>query len=490
MRVLVVVNTTSNWPLNIPGVEVVGARAYLSEPAYSRLRDARVFNLCRSYSYQSLGYYVSLLATARGHKVMPSIATIQDMKSHAVVRVVSEELDEIVQKDLAQLQSDQFVLSIYFGRNVARRYDRLSLKLFNQFPAPMLRAHFRREDGSWELRSIGPIPTSEVPASHRPYIVSFAQEYFAKRQTPTRRRDTARYDLAILVNEAEEHPPSDPLALKRFVQAATKLGMRAEFIGRDDYGSLGEYDALFIRETTQVNHHTYRFAQRAEAEGLVVIDDPESIVRCTNKVYLAETLECNRIPMPRTLVVHRDMVDQVGATLGFPCILKRPDSSFSQGVIKVQSETELAVAATRLFEDSELIVAQEFVPTEFDWRVGVFENEPLHVCKYHMAVRHWQIINWGGQERHRYGRYETLAAEAAPRGLVRTALRAARLFGNGLYGVDLKQVGKQFIVIEVNDNPSLESGVEDQVLKGELYGRIMRGFLRRLEERRAWRSWS
>jgi len=84
---------------------------------------------------------------------------------------------------------------------------------------------------------------------------------------------------------------------------------------------------------------------------------------------------------------------------------------------------------------------------------------------------------------------EPLAAEAAPRGVVRTALRAARLFGDGLYGVDLKQLGKQFCVIEVNDNPSIEAGVEDQVLKDELYGRIMRGFVRRLDERRSWSVW-
>lgn len=484
MKVLVVVNTSSNWPINIPGVEVVGARSYLTEPAYNQLRDARVFNLCRSYSYQTLGYYVSLLATARGQKVMPGITTIQDMKSQAVVRVVSEELDAIMQKDLAHLQSKEFTLSIYFGRNVARRYDRLSLRLFNQFQAPMIRAHFARDD-AWALQSIGPIPASEVPESHRPYIVTFAQEYFAKRQPRTTRRG-ARYDLAILVNEDEPNPPSDERALWRFVKAAASLGMRADRIGRDDYGHLAEYDALFIRETTQVNHYTYRFAQRAEAEGLVVVDDPESIVRCTNKVYLAETLERNRVAMPRTLVVHRDNIGDVSQVLGYPCILKKPDSSFSQGVLKIQSEAELAVAAAGLLEDSDLFVAQEFLPTTFDWRVGVFDNEALYVSKYHMAHEHWQIINWGSKSHGRYGRVETIPVEMAPRALVRTALRAARLFGDGLYGVDLKQVGKTYYVIEVNENPNIDSGCEDAVLKDDLYRRIMRVFLSRIEERKSW----
>lgn len=39
------------------------------------------------------------------------------------------------------------------------------------------------------------------------------------------------------------------------------------------------------------------------------------------------------------------------------------------------------------------------------------------------------------------------------------------------------------MVIEVNDNPSIDSGVEDQVLKDQLYREIMGEFLRRLEIR-------
>jgi glutathione synthase/RimK-type ligase-like ATP-grasp enzyme len=62
-------------------------------------------------------------------------------------------------------------------------------------------------------------------------------------------------------------------------------------------------------------------------------------------------------------------------------------------------------------------------------------------------------------------------------------LHAASLIGDGLYGVDLKQTPKGPVVIEVNDNPSIDSGVEDQVLKDQLYREIMGEFLRRLEIR-------
>ncbi len=67
MTILVVVNNPKNWPLHISGVELLSAREYLTNPAWSKVRAAKVFNLCRSYAYQSMGYYVSLLAEARGH---------------------------------------------------------------------------------------------------------------------------------------------------------------------------------------------------------------------------------------------------------------------------------------------------------------------------------------------------------------------------------------------------------------------------------------
>jgi glutathione synthase/RimK-type ligase-like ATP-grasp enzyme len=73
-----------------------------------------------------------------------------------------------------------------------------------------------------------------------------------------------------------------------------------EYITRADIGRLPEFDALFIRDTTFANHYTYRFSRRATAEGLVVIDDPDSILKCNNKVYLAELLIRHNIPAPRT----------------------------------------------------------------------------------------------------------------------------------------------------------------------------------------------
>jgi glutathione synthase/RimK-type ligase-like ATP-grasp enzyme len=163
-------------------------------------------------------------------------------------------------------------------------------------------------------------------------------------------------------------------------------------------------------------------------------------------------------------------------------VLKRPDSSFSQGVVRADTKAELATALPKALENSQLAIAQEFTPSSFDWRIGVLEGEAFYACRYHMARGHWQIID-GDRRRRRYGKVECVPLDDVPRPVLEQARRAARLIGGGLYGVDVKEVGRRVLVMEVNDNPSLEAGYEDRLLGDELYRVVMRYFRRRLEAR-------
>lgn len=68
-------------------------------------------------------------------------------------------------------------------------------------------------------------------------------------------------------------------------------------------------------------------------------------------------------------------------------------------------------------------------------------------------------------------------------------MQTARLIGDGLYGVDLKQAGDRVLVIEVNDNPNLDAGIEDAVLGDELYRRVLQAFTQRLELKHRGQAW-
>jgi glutathione synthase/RimK-type ligase-like ATP-grasp enzyme len=291
----------------------------------------------------------------------------------------------------------------------------------------------------------------------------------------------------MLCDANEAMPPSNKRALKRFVESGAELGIEVDAITKNDYTKLAEYDGLFIRETTALDNHTYRFANKAEKEDMVVIDDPSSILKCTNKIYLHDLLTARKLPTPKTEILYRDepkKLAELPDLLGFPIVLKIPDGSFSRGIVKVDNVERLKSAADDLFQHTALVLAQEFMFTEFDWRIGVLNREPLYACKYFMSRGHWQIYNHGAKGTAKSGGFETLAVREAPADVVKLALRATAAIGDGLYGVDLKQSSDRLAVIEVNDNPSIDAGVEDAYLGEDLYRRIMDEFLKRMERKR------
>ncbi len=486
---LIVVNNPKKWPLEIPGIRVVSARDYLMDPAFINMKGGKIFNLCRTYRYQSTGYYVSLLAAARGHKAFPDIQTIEEMKSPALIRIITGDLDELIQKSLSGILARKFTLSIYFGKNVARKYDQLSLRLFAMFQAPLLRAYFSRKGSAWRLNGIQLISANDIPDEHFLYVISFAHEYFMRKSYRVRRKKIQPYDMAILAPPPEDpEPPSDEKAMRKLMRAAEDSGFNVELINKEDINRVAEFDALLIRDTTSVNHYTFRMAQRAEAEGLVVIDDPVSILKCTNKVYLAELMKHCHISSPETVIFNRETMETVPRHINFPIILKQPDSFFSKGVVKVRDMDEFVHESVRFFEKSDLIIAQEFMPTDFDWRVGIFDRKPIFVCKYYMANSHWQVMNWEKTGTDKYGSTETFRIEDAPDSVVKLALRAANLIGDGLYGVDLKVYKNRPSIIEINDNPNLDSGTEDACLKDDLYRIIMNVFLERVKKKQLMQS--
>lgn len=481
MKILVVVDDPKDWPLAVADVSVVAARAYLTDPACAVSQQTQVYNLCKSYRYQSLGYYVSLLAEARGHKPLPGVNAIEDMQSQSLVRLLTSGLDDAATKSLKAIKSDEFVLDIYFGANPVARHEHLGRRIFDLFKAPLLQARFARKEGAWHVRSVKPIAASDIPPRHQDFAIEAARRFFSGHRPRPRRLRALRFKLAILHDRDNAHAASNDEAIARFVKAARTQGIQADIIDRRDLGRLEHFDGLFIRDNTFINHYTYRFSRRAAAEGLVVIDDPISILRCNNKVFLAELMLRHGIGIPRTLVVHRGNRRQIAPLLGLPCVLKQPDSSLSLGVARADSPDELDALVGRLLDKSDLIVAQEYLPTEFDWRVGILDRRPLFVCKYYMVPGHWQIVRHAeGRQHYEEGRTLALPLDQAPPQVIRTALKAANLIGDGFYGVDLKQIGRRFVVIEVNDNPNVDAGNEDGVLGQALYDNVIGVFARRM----------
>ncbi|HEY8050392.1 MAG TPA: RimK family protein [Ramlibacter sp.] len=485
MTVLFVVDREQQWPCEIPGSSVVTARAYLTEPAYTNHLKARVVNLCRVNKYQGRGYYVSLLAEARAHEPTPSVKALGDLQSEELRQSIAAKLTALV-RDIRHEDSDVFELDAYFGLDPAEAHPALAQQLFAATQVPLVRAVFRKVDGQWTLEKLQPVPASDVQSRHRAFLVAAATAYVtgdSRAPQPGAANSTRTPVLAILHDPSAADKCSNDEALRKFVEIAPKVGIRAELIGPGDVDRIDEFDALFLRADPSVDNYTYPLARKCESLGMPVIDDPESVLRCSNKVFLDELLTQHGIPKPRTIKVHSGNVREIVPALGLPLVLKVPDGAFGLGVCKIESEQELLEKSKQMFARSELLVAQEWLPTEFDWRIGVFDGRPLFAAQYMMAPGHWQVHKREGEE-HVEGATVAFAIGEVPEVVVETAVRACSLIGRGLYGVDLKQSGEKCWLIEVNVNPNIDAGNEDQILGDAIYREVLGVFARRIRERR------
>ena len=487
-RLVIVVEKASDWGSYYPSDNVVAAQDYLKEPISAEEERVQVINLCRSYKYLGIGYYVSLLAEARGHKVIPSVRTINDLRKRALYGLDIEDLNAKLTRFLPEGSGDttDFGVLVYFGETSYAPLADLARQVFETFPCPILRLEFERSK-VWQISAI---KAASMHTLADPQEDSFAQaldKFSRKLWRKPRTRRKFRYDVAMLHDPNDSMPPSNKRALKHFVEAGREIGIEVESIGKNDYSHIAEYDGLFIRETTALDNHTYRFANKAEKEDMVVIDDPGSILKCTNKIYLHDLLKSRKLATPKTEIVYRDdarRLAELPDLLGFPLVLKIPDGSFSRGIVKVETSEELKAAVEDLFQHTALVLAQEFMFTQFDWRIGVLDGQALYACQYFMSRGHWQIYNHAGNAVQKSGGFKTLPVRDAPNDVVKLALKATSPIGNGLYGVDIKQAKDRAVVIEVNDNPSIDAGIEDAYLGDDLYRRIMEEFLRRMERKR------
>jgi glutathione synthase/RimK-type ligase-like ATP-grasp enzyme len=268
-------------------------------------------------------------------------------------------------------------------------------------------------------------------------------------------------------------------ALDYFKKTAESMGHKFKFLFRNGLSEIPKYDAVFIRATTDPLYTAYVVSKTAWELGLKVIDDPQSIIICANKIHQYELFQRFNLPHIPTIFIskeelHHKKIEEIFESFGKPVVIKAPYTSFSKYVEKVACETSFREVAKKFFRRSDFLVVQKFMPSRFDWRVGVLNGEVLYVCKYMMPKGKWKHgVKRRGKPSFIWGRTVTLKRENAPEGLKETALKACSIIGKGLYGVDIKEINGQYLVVEVNDNPSIYRGQED-LRDMDIYEKIIR----------------
>ncbi len=444
----------------------------------------RVINLSSDYSYLSTSYYCSLLAEARGLRCVPSISHVIHSTWKRIHSDRFEEIETLLNDDeVTKALAGQSEVNVYFGRATHPDLQAFTRKLFDTFRLPAIKVSFIEKNGRLQIKDVDSLSLAKLETDRGRFNAALNEfsghSWVRTSQTPP----SPLYWLAILHNPEEKFPPSNKKALNNFVTVGRKMGFYVELITKANIDSLLEFDALFIRETTSVNDHTYRFAEKASREDLVVIDDPDSILRCCNKVYLQEMLKKQNIKTPASMFLYKRQkaLPRLDET-AFPKVLKVPDGSFSRGVYKVQSQEELEARAAEMFKKSEIILLQDFVKSDFDWRIVIIGGKPLFACQYFMAQGHWQIYNHA-KKKAESGDAICVPIEDVPDFVMKTALKACSVIGDGLYGADIKEINGEAVVIEINDNPNIDAGIEDQILKHKLYEIILDHFKTQIDRR-------
>ena len=271
-------------------------------------------------------------------------------------------------------------------------------------------------------------------------------------------------------------------ALMRLSQVAPRLGHQIDYLFRTDLYKIPQYDAIFIRALTDPLNLSYVVSRTAELHGIRVIDDSNSIYICCDKVNMYRHLVSAGVPIPKTIIIKgkdvtRETGEKILKSLGNPAVLKAPNSSFSAYVEKVKSPKEFVEVGKRFLRRADDIVAQRFIRSEFDWRVGVLGGEPLYVCQYLIPRRRWKVLTYTQSGGFIAGAIKGIEMNKVNPRLLDLAVQACAPIGNGLYGVDIKQVGDEFVVIEVNDNPTMSAGEEDQKAP-HIYERVIRYLMR------------
>lgn len=279
------------------------------------------------------------------------------------------------------------------------------------------------------------------------------------------------YKLAILYDITQRFKPSDPEFLEYFRFIASQHNIQTALIGKHDIERLGEFNGLFIRATTERDHYTYQFALEAKARNLAVLDHPDDIWKCTSKLLQHELFLRHKIEYPISKIIsiyNRSIKD-----FGYPYIVKTPDSAFSRGVFKINNRYQFNRFIVPKFHKYPHLLMQEYLCTTFDWRIGVLAGKPLFAIKYYIIPGDHRIMTEDRECDH-----ETVLLQLTSPKVIDLALRACKAVGQGLYGVDIKIVGDDHYVLEVNDNPSIDRGIEDEQEGDAIYNAICNYFIR------------
>ena len=192
-------------------------------------------------------------------------------------------------------------------------------------------------------------------------------------------------------------------------------------------------------------------ARQLEAMGVPLVNGPAAIARSRDKLAALQQLAAAGVRIPRTVLARGGgevgaLVEQVG---GLPAILKLIQGTQGIGVMIAHSEAEVTSILGTLWDLGEEILLQEFIAESRgrDIRALVVGDRVVGAMRREARGGEFRSnLHRGG-----FGSPAELAPEHAE-----AAVRAARVLGLDVAGVDLLESDRGPMVMELNSSPGFE----------------------------------
>ena len=214
---VILVDQPKDFPNADTPHKVITTSEYLARPRLFDIGRPKLVNLSRSYAYQSKGYYASLLAEARGHRVVPTVETMLELREAKLYEHALPELEDELNRCArrADVQPEgEFKLLVCFGiaRDAALRGVRPAAVRLVPLPGAGGDGRARHR---LSIDRIRPRNITRLANGEATFFRESLHQHTKREWRDPKARTVAKYDLAVLLRSQRE----DAAVLARLDQA-------------------------------------------------------------------------------------------------------------------------------------------------------------------------------------------------------------------------------------------------------------------------------
>lgn len=232
---------------------------------------------------------------------------------------------------------------------------------------------------------------------------------------------------------------------------STEKEWRAEHLG----GQLSRPDFIIPRTGSETSYFTLAVLRHFERQGIAMINGPEAVEACADKLQTLQLLSASGLPIPKTILAKFPVdLDVIERELGFPVVVKTLRSTRGAGVLLCRDRNQFDDLANLLGDSNPTsdFIFQQYVKASHgrDVRILVIDGKVA-------AAMERRATNGGFKSNISLGGVGQ-RIEPPPE-MARLAIDAAKALNLDIAGIDILFDDKGYRICEANSSPGF-SGLE------------------------------